>query len=359
MKKWQFWLGVLIGAICIFWAFSQIEDWNAFGQALAHRANYFYLIPITAAYFAIMLIRTLRWRVILNECGHTRLSSVWTSLLVCYMGNNIFPLRAGEFMRVFMVGKLEEEISYSSALATVVVERLFDFLGILAFLALVLVWIEFPADGLIVNVGGEDYNLETLITNMGWGTLAGTGLLLVFLFFLYLKTDFVLSLSAWFMKPLPEKWREKILDTLRTFAAGLAIMGRPRSLALVTFLSLAAWIVNLTPIWLAGLALGYNISLINCMFLMVVGGAAASIPGPPGFIGTFHALNQKAFTFMLGADPGVALLFAIMVHGCYYFPITIAGAIAARRAGYSLTRLREEAEEAEHEVKGEPERGPE
>ena len=79
--------------------------------------------------------------------------------------------------------------------------------------------------------------------------------------------------------------------------------------------------------------------------MMVVGAAAASIPATPGFFGTFHAFNQQALVFLTNVDPAVALSFAIVLHATYYFPVVIVGALVAWREGYSLTQLKQEAEE--------------
>ena len=48
------------------------------------------------------------------------------------MGNNIFPFRIGELLRAYVL-KRNEEVSISSSLATIVVERIFDGLTMLLF----------------------------------------------------------------------------------------------------------------------------------------------------------------------------------------------------------------------------------
>jgi glycosyltransferase 2 family protein len=346
MKRWQFWLGVVIGLLCILLALSRIEDWSKFADAFLS-VKYIYIFPIVASYFFMMLLRAIRWRYILNQTGNAGFGSVWSSLMICYMGNNIFPLRAGELMRVFMVGKLEEEISYSSALATVVVERLFDFLFLLVVLALVLILIEFPADRLMITISGGQYDFEAVIKGLGTGTLIAALLLFVFLILLNSWTDQILSITGWFLKVFPEKFSEKILDLLSTFADGLVIMGRPKALFILAGMSILVWASNIFPVWLSAQAFGIELGLTECMFMIVAGSAAASIPGPPGFFGTFHAFNQAGLVFLMGTDSGLALSFAVILHAGYYFPLTLAGFFEAWRKGYSLTQLKEGAQEAE------------
>lgn len=351
MKRWQLWLGIVISLGCIAYVVLRIDNWDQFGRAFVE-ARYIYLIPIIASYFLIMFLRAVRWRYILNHCGHASLRNSFTSILVCYMGNNVFPLRAGELMRVFLIGKQEKSVSYSAALATVVVERLFDFMSMLIFLAAVLMLVEFPPERLMVTIGDGQVDLQGVIHSFGAATLAGALVLFAFLVLLNAFTDRVLGISARILKILPRDWGDKLLGALERFSGGLAIMGRPASLFALTGMSVVIWTVNLLPVWLSGLAFNIEIDFSGCMFMLVVGSAAASIPGPPGFFGTFHAFNQEGLVFLLGVGRGMALSFAIVLHACYYFPLVIAGAAAAWKEGYSLTRLREEAGEIKPDQPG-------
>ena len=59
--------------------------------------------------------------------------------LVCigYFGNNVFPFRAGEFIRSYVL-KRKEEVSFMSSITTVLIERVFDGLTMLLFVFLAL-----------------------------------------------------------------------------------------------------------------------------------------------------------------------------------------------------------------------------
>jgi uncharacterized protein (TIRG00374 family) len=334
MKRWQFWLGVAISVACIGFVVSQVKNWGEFGRAFVE-ADYWLLIPIVASYFVVMLVRGWRWQYILNHCGHVGLGNSVKAILVCYMGNNIFPLRAGEFMRVFLIGKQEPSVSYGAALATVVVERLFDFVVMLLFLAVVLFTISFP----------EKYqDLEKTIHESGAGTLAGAVVLFTALVLLYARPEQMIRLIGRALFFLPKKYRELILGIIRKSMSGLAIMGRPSALLATLGLSILVWTINLLPVWLSGLAFGIHLGFLDNMFMLVVGAAAAAIPATPGFFGTFHFFNQQALVFLIGVDAAVALSFAIVLHATYYFPTVIAGALVAWKDGYSLTRLRHDAE---------------
>jgi glycosyltransferase 2 family protein len=372
MKRWQFWLGLAIGAGCIAYVVSTIKNPREFLHAF-QTVRLIYLAPIIAAYLAIMVLRAVRWRYILNHCGHVGYGNTLAAIFVCYMGNNIFPLRAGELMRVFMLGRSEPSVSYSTTLATVVVERLFDFLTVLLSLAAVLMVIKFPAGGLPVTIGAQTYDLAAKIRGLGIGTLVMVLVLFGFLILLNARTAWVMGIAGrvlgYFLgayertgetgalkrllKDRPRAGRDALMAALERFASGLPVMGRPRALLALLLMSIVIWCVNLVPVWVSGLAFAEigSINLIGCGFLLVVGAAAASIPGPPGFFGVFHAFNQMGLIFVMNRLAGghvsdeAALSFAIVVHGCYYFPAIIAGAAAAWIQGYSLAGLRQEAEQ--------------
>ncbi len=346
MKRRHFWFGVFISLAFIGLALSQIQDWSKFGEAFS-RAYHWYLVPIIGSYFLVIFLRALRWRYILNQTGRVGIRTTFSAMLICYMGNNVFPLRAGEFMRIFLVGKKEESVSYSESMATVVVERLFDFLVMLIFLAIVLMFISFP----------DKYKkLEGLVHNFGTGTLAGAVAILVFLLVLYLRTESIIAVLERVLHILPDRFKEKILAAVRRFAAGLVIMGRPGALFMVLVAGIFIWSVNMLPIFFTGLAFELEIGVVGGLFLLVVGAAAASIPAAPGFIGVFHSFNQLGLIYIMSAAYSVdvstekALAFATILHACYYFPLIAAGAFAAWGEGYSLTRLRKEAEQSEETI---------
>ena len=52
-----------------------------------------------------------------------------------YMGNNIYPARAGEVLRAVVL-KRRENVPISASLATIIVERIFDGVVMLAFVFL-------------------------------------------------------------------------------------------------------------------------------------------------------------------------------------------------------------------------------
>jgi uncharacterized protein (TIRG00374 family) len=53
-------------------------------------------------------------------------------VVIGYMGNNVYPARAGEVIRAYVLRR-REGVSISASLATIIVERVFDGLVMLIF----------------------------------------------------------------------------------------------------------------------------------------------------------------------------------------------------------------------------------
>ena len=127
----KLWLGMAlsVGLIALFLL---TVDLGRMADALAD-ANYIYLIPGVGSYMVSVLFRTFRWRVLLGHLAQVRAARLYPVVVVGYMANNLLPLRLGELVRSYYVGE-REGLSKTSALATIMVERVLDALVLLFFI---------------------------------------------------------------------------------------------------------------------------------------------------------------------------------------------------------------------------------
>jgi uncharacterized protein (TIRG00374 family) len=123
LKRWQFWLGVMISAVFLYFALRGLELDRAW---LAMRtANYWWIIPGVVVYFFGVWARTWRWHYMLRPIKAVSLVRLFPVVVIGYMGNNVYPARAGELIRAYVLRK-KEAVSISASLATIIVERIFD-----------------------------------------------------------------------------------------------------------------------------------------------------------------------------------------------------------------------------------------
>ena len=133
MKRWQFWLGVLISVVFLYLALRglQIGDmWEALKGAV-----YWWLIPGVLVYFLGVWIRAWRWHYLLRPIKSISTRKMFPIVAIGYMGNNIYPARAGEVLRAVVL-KRRYDVAISASLATIIVERVYDGVVMLAFVFL-------------------------------------------------------------------------------------------------------------------------------------------------------------------------------------------------------------------------------
>ena len=81
--------------------------------------------------------RTWRWHYLLRPLKRVPLGRLFPIVVIGYMGNNVYPARAGEFIRAYVL-KRNEDVSASASFATIVVERIFDGIVMLIFVLVTL-----------------------------------------------------------------------------------------------------------------------------------------------------------------------------------------------------------------------------
>src|SRR5207248_11281752 len=120
----------------------QRVDLAAFGDELRH-LNYIWLIPSGACTLLGYGLRTVRWRVILSGAARAPLRTLFPVLIMGFATNNLLPGRLGEFWRAYLLAR-KRNVRKTLALASVVVERVFDGLTLIALLAIVSINIQLP-----------------------------------------------------------------------------------------------------------------------------------------------------------------------------------------------------------------------
>ena len=132
-RTWQFWLGLGVSVLLLLVLFWQV-DFHEIRQALSD-ANYVYLAPSIALYFVGVYFRAFRWRYLLQPLRPLAASRVYPVVVIGYMANNLLPARLGELVRAYYLAR-REQLSASSALGTVAVERVYDGMTLLAWAAI-------------------------------------------------------------------------------------------------------------------------------------------------------------------------------------------------------------------------------
>lgn len=313
MKNWKFWLGMLISIVFLWLALKDLK-WSEFWEALSH-ANYFWLLPGIAVYFVAVWVRAWRWHYLLKPLKSIPTATMFPITTIGYMGNNIYPARAGEVLRAVLL-KRRENVPISASLATIIVERVFDGVVMLSFIFLNL------RELAVLDVDlGYLGNAQALAV---WGTLAFVGALIVFLV-AAMFPRITISISEWFIARLiPRRFQPQLKGLVHKFMDGIAALRSPANVLMVFFTSVIIWLLETVKYWFVMHAFTFQVTFFELMLLNGIANIATTIPSGPGFFGTWE-LVTKAVLVALHVEPNEAVGYALVLHIALWLPITALG----------------------------------
>lgn len=322
MKRWQFWLGVFISALFLYLALKGLQL-GEFWQAVKS-ANYWWILPGIAVYFIAVWVRAWRWHYLLKPIKTIKTQFMFPITCIGYMGNNIYPARAGEVLRAVIL-KRKEGVPISASLATIIVERIFDAVVMLGF-----VFVNLPE---LANVASAD---SGFVGNIQDFALIGTGLFigaLVAFMAAAMFPKFTLRIGQWFIDHLfPPRIRERSGGIMHKFLDGLASLRSPANVLMVLLTSVIIWLLETVKYWFVMHAFSFSVSFFALMLLNGVANLATTIPAAPGYIGTWEAVTKAVL--MAYEVPGAeALGYAVVLHVALWLPITLLGAYYMAREG--------------------------
>jgi len=333
MKKWHFWLGVLISILFIWLALRGLrlnEFWGA-----VRKANYWWLVPGIGVYFVGVWVRAWRWHYLLKPIKEIPTKAMFPITTIGYMGNNIYPARAGEVLRAVIL-KRKEGVSVSASLATIIVERIFDGVVMLAF-----VFINLPELARLTSSSGFVGNIQQV-------AVVGTGIFLGALAVFLLAAMFpqvTAKVGLWFVEHLtPQRLHAKIISIMNKFLDGLASLRSPWNVLMVFFTSVIIWLLETAKYWFVMHAFNFSVSFFALMLMNGIVNLATTIPSAPGYIGTFDAPGIAVLT-AYGVSQANAAGYTLTLHVALWLPITLLGAYYLAREGIKWSdTLRQEAE---------------
>lgn len=340
LKRWHTWLGFVISAIFLYFALRGVE----FGEVwqVLKTAQFWWLIPGLIIYFIGVLIRTWRWQYLLKPLKKINLRVLFPIINIGYMGNNVYPARAGELLRAIVL-KRHEDVSISASLATIVVERIFDAIVIMGFVVLNFGQLA------SIQIKGD---LSRVIQNLAiWGGIIFLILLLIFILIAILPTQAKKILGWVTSKFVPGKWRKSFLGIGEKFLDGLSSLRSPRDILFMLVSTIFIWTCETVLYWSVMKTLGLS---LNFMILMLINGVinlVLLIPAAPGGLGTFDAAC-KAMLEAYGVNSEIALGFTLVLRIVLWLPITVLGAIFFIREGLKWNLDIKELEDGSSPVSG-------
>jgi glycosyltransferase 2 family protein len=322
---WRGALGILISAILLFVLFRSIS-WEVVAENIRN-ANYALLALTAVVATCIFPLRARRWRTILDPVApHLPFGKLWRSTAIGMMVNNVLPARAGEPARAFALWREAPEVPFSTAFASLAVDRVFDAIVVLLLMATATLDPQFPHAATVNGKPIADYAIPFL----GITVVALAGLYALVFFPAVLIRAFELI-----ARRVAPRIEARGRDALRAFSNGLSVLRSPTHFLAIFAWTVVHWLVNALAFWIGFRALHIDAPFSAALFIQGLIAVGVAAPSSPGFFGVFEVLAVIGLG-LYGIDKGPASAWGIAFHVVSFIPITIIGAVYFARLGLSF-----------------------
>lgn len=299
LKKY---LGWVISAAFLGLVLSHIE-WGAFIESLK-RISPFEVVGLCAIYLLGFLVRGQRCRVLLPELRYIQ---GLKAVCIGYAANNLLPARLGEVVRAQVVGN-SCGIRRSTTLSSILIERVFDGVAIVALLVI-------GSTAVVLPLWAQEFRFAGIAIF----SLALIG---------------VIVLGIWH-----QLWRRflpqgKLGEIGAGLLDGLALATRDvQTIAFVIIYSFLVWFIEGVMFWYGFHVFQINLDLYAALFVLGVVNLGVLIPSSPGNVGVFQFFCVKALGIHL-ISGSEAMAYAVVLHVCQYLPVTVLGVMALHSLGF-------------------------
>jgi len=351
-RKIQIGIALLFGFGCLY-LFAKDQDWSKVWEAM--KGVHLGWVAL-AALLSVnsVLIRAIRWQALLGN-PKVPVNQLFMISNIGFMGNGIFPIRMGELLRPFLVWRYSTH-AFSTALATIIVERVYDLMGLLLCLAFVLAIFPFPAQTpalgaaqeLSVSASPEGNMPQEIIDKNPLDFIKDMAYLGAYFFILMFGGIAVISYAPeWSLrvarlvfKPLPQKITEKILKAIESFEKGAITFRNPKAFLYCVVWTLVLWVSiafsELVVLWALDIT---SVSFTGSLFIMIGLCFAVMFPQAPGYIGVYQLAVWLILvkTFHIESTLATAAAWIMWLTQCP--PVILAGFISLLIMGISLKEI--------------------
>jgi glycosyltransferase 2 family protein len=238
-----------------------------------------------------------------------------------YRGNNIYPARAGEVLRAAVL-RQREGVPISASLATVVIERIFDGVVMLAF-----VFFNLPELARLTKNSGVIPGISISIPDLAiLGALIFLGALVAFIAAAMFPRVTEKIIDVLVIRFVPKRFKTQTRDIALRFLSGLESLRSPLDALMIFFTTVIIWLLETGKYWFVMHAFPeVHVNFFTLMLMNGIVNLATTIPSAPGYVGTFDAPGI-AILAAYGTPQAVAASYTLVLHVALWLPITLLGA---------------------------------
>ena len=328
-------LGVVVSGAFL-WLFVHDIDWPELGRSL-RKAKLGYVFLAAFLHFTVYGLRAWRWRILCAPLKVIGIAKMFTVTMIGFMTNCVLPARAGEIIGPWLLSK-RENLRFSSVLATIVVDRVADLIGMMLIFAGL---IPFLPEGL------DQFRKGAAILSVV--ILAGT----VCLFTLAVYPKQWGRFLHRVFSILPAVISRHLIAITDSFISGFQVVRDVKSVVKAVVNSVVIWLIVGSAVYTLFFAFELEVGIVEAFLVLFCVAFAIAVPQAPGFIGVWHFATKWVLK-KLGADTDPAAAYAIVLWAAFVLPTIVVGFFCLWKEGISLGELSRhtESEEAAPEAAG-------
>ena len=283
-------LSFCVATLCLYFAFNQVNIEDIY-RALSG-ANMIYIFVAFIATFVTFILRSLRWKILLDSPKELKIQKYISTTHVGYFLNNILPFRAGDLARAKLLSNISTNIKFSFLVGSLVAEKIID-LWIIGLFSIFLILFGFN------NVLGLEFSIGILL--------------------LYIITSFII-----FGNNLLASKIQKQFSITKNFIDGYLLVSKNKvklgGISILLWFSFVAYMYTLLK------SVNIDLSFQQYIGITVITSIVTSLPIVPAAIGTYH-LAVIYFLNLYGIGIDQSQTAAILLHSVFLLYSIILGYI--------------------------------
>jgi uncharacterized protein (TIRG00374 family) len=272
-------------------------------------SDYWWLGPALAVMALAIFVRVVRWAFLFVRERRPPIGPLSEALLVGHFFNTVLPARAGDLARVAAIN-LRAGTSRAEALATVVVERVFDVLALLLILFVALPWL--PEVTWVRTAA-----VVTVILGSGFAACV-----VVLALYGARPLHFLMRPLGW----LPFLSARRIEFAAINLSQGLMSLRRAHLAGTSFALTVVSWLLLGLSFWLVTLCFDFDLPPGAGLLVVIATGFSLALPAGPAGLGVFEAATVVALS-AYDVPKSEALSYALVLHAVNIVPFLMAGAL--------------------------------
>ena len=289
--NWRFILSIVVSIVFSYYAFQEFQLSEII--IVLRDIQYSYILLAAILLIFSVYLRALRWQFFFDEIKPS-IYDLFGSQMIGYFGNNILPLRAGEFLKCIFLSNIYE-VPKSIIFGTVLLERFLDFISILIIALVSILFIS-------MNFFDEFFKIYLILIMF----------LLVIIFISVYKIKFKYD------------GRNRFLKIITNIIKGFKSL-KITQFFLILIYTLLIWFIYILVVYATQYSMSMNLTFSNVIIILIISSLALSLPSAPANIGAFE--YSVVYSMELLGYHSNNIEFAIILHLVSFIPYTIIGGL--------------------------------